>query len=86
LKVAKELAELHEKDPVFHEALGGEITITLFRPEPVVHKFKDKPIIAMTYDMWYMRTGTQTWEEQSQQIPLTTKEATILWKLMFEKH
>jgi len=84
LKVAKELAELHEKDPKFHK-VDGEIIITLFRPQPVIYKFKDQPIIAMANDMWYMRTRTETWEESSPQISLTTKEATILWDLVFEK-
>lgn len=84
INIAKQLAELDEKDPEFQVLPDGKIRITLFRAEPVIYTFDDKPIIAMERDMWYMRIGTQSWEPPTPRIDLTTNEAAIIWKLLYE--
>lgn len=86
IEAAKKLSETklpHLKDPEFHEGpqngkYNGEITITLFRDSPVVYKFDEQPIISSGKEGWYMqdRAGGKT---QSDLIPLTDKEAHILW-------
>lgn len=92
IETAKKLADKnmpHVKDPEFHEGpqngkYNGEITITLFRDGPVVYKFDELPIIASGKG-WYMqaRTGVKT---QPEMIPLTDKEAHILWHDVFSRH
>lgn len=97
IETAKKLANMkvshlkvpHLKDPEFHEGpqngkYNGEITITLFREGPVTYKFDELPIIASGKG-WYMqaRSGVKT---QPEMIPLTDKEAHILWHDVFSRH
>ena len=87
IETAKKLTEVkkvlpHLKDPEVSWTWGyAEYTVTLFRKTgPVVYKFNRQPVIASTKidaGPYYMKPPTQI-TSQSENIPLTDKEADIL--------
>ena len=87
IETAKKLTEMkkqlpHLKDPEVSWTWGyAEYTVTLFREVgPVVYKFNRQPVIAsakIDAGPYYMKPPTQI-TSQSENIPLTDKEADIL--------
>jgi hypothetical protein len=84
-----------EKDPTFAEGphegkYNGEMTITLFGRTggPVTYKFTEQPIITGLMEAdgprWYMWAKKQSTATTHERIPLTNKEAALLWFKVYE--
>jgi len=84
-----------EKDPQFAEGpqngnYNGEITITIFGREggPITYKFSEQPIITGRMEAdgprWYMWARRETKATTHERIPLTNKEAALLWFHVYE--